>query len=378
MIRRILNRLQLSSAVYDIISRFQRRQNVGMSVNEAMEFLDSCMKNPCNSCICEHHYSNPDCDLEIIVPCYNVEHYVEDCLASILSQKTAYSFCVTVINDGSTDHTGNLLQKYEHLENVNVITQRNRGLSGARNTGIEQAHGRYLMFVDSDDLLLPDAIESMMGLATTSGADIVDSGHIRFADRKVKGLENRIKADLYDFMQHPQKLEYNEHSPGITGYPWGKVLNRELFHRVKFPEGYWFEDTLVWMILEPMCKNKATTDALTFRYRMNPNSISHTSDGKMKSLDTLYVTLQLLADREMLGIRFDQRQYEMLLRQMRNNHCRVLGLPEDVRRAVFVVQSDLIKRRFSMWNTSDSGVKPIQDILRNADFADFELWCKWH
>ena len=317
--------------------------------------------------------------MEIIVPCYNVEQYAEECIESILSQQTHFSFFLTLINDGSKDHTGEVLKKYEGRPNVRIITQENKGLSGARNTGISQAHGRYLLFVDSDDLLLPGAIESLMTTAKRTAADVVDSGHIRFADRKkTKTLRARFYADIYDWMQKPEALSDNDNSPWVTGYPWGKVLKKELFHRVKFPEGYWFEDTLVWMVLEPQCKRKVTISAITFRYRMNPDSISHVSSGRLKSIDTLYVTLQLLKDREALGIEFDQPQYDMLLQQMRNNFGRIISLPEEIQMAVFVVESDLIKRRFGAWDTDNPRVRPLQEMLRNGDFTHFRLWCKWH
>ena len=308
-----------------------------------------------------------------------MEQYVAECIESILSQQTRFSFFLTLINDGSKDSTGEVLKQYEGRANVRIITQENRGLSGARNTGIAQAHGRYLLFVDSDDLLLPGAVESLMAVAERAEADVVDSGHIRFADRKkIKTLGARIRANIYDWMQRPEALPDNDNSPGVTGYPCGKVLKRELFHRVKFPNDYWFEDTLVWMVLEPQCRRKATSSAITFRYRMNPDSISHTSSGHLKSIDTLYVTLQLLKDRELLGIEFDQQQYDMLLQQMRNNFCRIMSLPEKVQTAVFVVESDLIKQRFGAWNTSNPRVRPIQEMLRKGDFAHFRLWCKWH
>lgn len=379
MLKKILYKLHLSQIAYVIKKCFLRkRQLCSIFADEALRYLQGLEKDCGSSCICKHDIKDADCDLEIIVPCYNVETYVAECLDSILSQKTKYSFFVTIVNDGSTDGTEKILKKYEERNNVKIIKQENKGHSGARNTAIAQAHGHYLLFVDSDDMLLPGAIESLMSLAEKTDADIVDSGHIRFADRSKKGVKNRVKSFLYDFMQRPQVLSYNENSSGVTGYPCGKVLKKELFHRVEFPKGYWFEDTLVWMILEPMCKRKATTNAVTFLYRMNPSSISHTANGKLKSIDTLYVTLQLLRDREKLNIEFNQSQYDMLLQQMRNNYCRLLSLNQQIRQAVFIIESDIISRTFSRWNTNNPSVRPIQDILRSKDYCLFDLWCKWH
>lgn len=379
MLNTILRKLHLSQVVYAIERRLQKQSPLSLpSSEESIAILHRVSADTGSTCVTQHDFVAEDCDLEIIVPCYNVERYVAECIHSILSQQTRFSFFVTIINDGSTDRTGDILAQFANINNVHIITQSNRGFSGARNTGIAQAHGRYLLFVDSDDMLCPGAVEALMSLAEKTGADVVDSGHIRFANRVNRGIMAGMRAAVYDILQRPQRLAYGENSPGVTGYPCGKVLKRELFHRVEFPECYWFEDTLVWMVLEPMCRRKATSDAITFRYRMNPQSISHTAAGSVKSIDTLYVTLRLLDDRKRLGISFDQRQYDMLLLQMRNNFCRISSLPEAVRRAVFVVEAQLIADRFSNWTTSNPAVRPIQDMLRAKDYDAFSLWCKWH
>ena len=348
------------------------------SVDKALNFLYNTSPNIGHSCITDRTLSQSDCDLEVIVPCYNVEKYVEECIDSIITQKTKYNFFVTIINDGSKDHTREILQKYANISNVKIIDQENKGLSGARNTGIAQSHGRYLLFVDSDDVLLPGAIEELMSLSENNNADVVDSGHIRFADRTQKGFKARMMANIYDILQHPQTLSLNLSSTTITGFPWGKAFKTELFNKVQFPQGYWFEDTIVWMILEPLCKRKVTSDKITLRYRMNPNSISHLATQNPKSLDTLYVTLQLLNDRESLGIEFDQYQYDLLLQQMRNNFCRVASFDSKTKQALFVVQQDLIVNKFATWSTNNPKVKPIEEFLRADDYAGFELWCKWH
>lgn len=93
--------------------------------------------------------------LSIIIPVYNVEKYLEDCLDSILCQDTdKNSFEVICINDGSTDNSGNILNEYaKNYNNIKVINQNNSGVSIARNTGIDAAKGKYIWFVDSDDFI---------------------------------------------------------------------------------------------------------------------------------------------------------------------------------------------------------------------------------
>ena len=182
MFKFILTKLHLNNIIYKASKCCCQKADSFIGYEEAIKMLYGYSKDSHGSCITRHDFRNTDCDVEIIVPCYNVEKYVEECISSIISQKTKYSFFVTIINDGSTDNTGKLLEKYEGQNGIKVINQQNKGFSGARNTGISQAHGRYLLFVDSDDVLLPNAVENLMFLAEKTNADVVDSGHIRFAD----------------------------------------------------------------------------------------------------------------------------------------------------------------------------------------------------
>lgn len=376
MFKKLLSILHLSNLAYNLSKLCCRTKTQQMDYKESLDLLNDYSKDSHGSCICEHNFNEIDCDVEIIVPCYNVEKYVEECIQSILAQKTRYKFFITIVNDGSTDGTGDVLKKYEVLNGIKVITQRNTGLSGARNTGIAQAHGRYLMFVDSDDFLYDNAIESLVSLAEKTCADVVDSGHIRFADTK---NGEYLKAKIYDFFQKPQALPYNEYSKWITGFPCGKIFKRDIFTRIEFPRGYWFEDTLVCMILEPLCKIKSTSNILSFAYRMNMNSISHTFKGNPKSLDGVYITLQLLKDRKNLDIPFSSvADYEMILKQIIINHKRIIHLPKNIQNAAFIVHSEIICNEFCNFRTSNESLKLVENFLKNKDFKAFYIYCKWH
>lgn len=188
-----------------------------------------------------------------------------------------------------------------------------------------------------------------------------------------------LKTLLYNKLQKPQVLPYNEKSKWITGYPCGKLFKRDLFENIQFPEGYWFEDTLVCMVLEHLCRTKVTTNELSFKYRMNMNSISHKFSGNHKSLDGLYVTLQLLKDSKALGIAVDTIDYyNMLLKQIVTNHRRIMSLPKNIQQAAFVVHSELICRDFCGFETTDASMKVVEALFRKHDFNGFYLWCRWH
>lgn len=380
---KIAKRLRLADFFYHIessVCSFYKSpvKQLPNDVTSALQLLHSYSADPGYSCIYKHEFAAPDCDVEVIVPCYNVERYVCQCLDSIISQQTHYSFFITIVNDGSTDSTRSHLAKYEHLTNVRVIDQSNTGLSGARNAGIRQAHGRYLLFVDSDDVLVPGAIDSLMRMAEKNKADIVDGGFRRFADNEGDFSSIPGLAYIYDIIQHDNNLPQSEDTRQTNGFICGKLISRNLFNNVEFPLGYWFEDSIYCMIIEPMSRRNASVATQIFRYRMRRGSISHTFTDKPKAIDNIYITLRLLCDRKTLGIDFDQRQYDMMLRQMFMNTWCVMWLPKDVAYAVFVIQRELINERLSNWHTDNIKLQHIERFIRQNDFYGLIRWCKWH
>jgi glycosyltransferase involved in cell wall biosynthesis len=111
--------------------------------------------------------------VSIIVPIYNVELYLEECLDSIINQ-TYKNIEIILVNDGSTDRSGEIIESYTLQDKrIIIMNQSNKGVSGARNAGIEKALGKYILFVDSDDMLLTTAIEILYQKANETDADIV-------------------------------------------------------------------------------------------------------------------------------------------------------------------------------------------------------------
>ncbi|GAB6168214.1 glycosyltransferase [Clostridium carnis] len=109
----------------------------------------------------------------IILPIYNVEKYLEECLNSIL-QQTLNDYEVVAINDGSTDKSLEILLSYkDKFQRIKIINQENSGLSASRNIGINNAEGDYILFLDSDDMLRKDAIETLYKLANENNLDLV-------------------------------------------------------------------------------------------------------------------------------------------------------------------------------------------------------------
>lgn len=124
--------------------------------------------------------------VSVIVPVYKVEPYLPKCLNSILEQ-TYQNIEVVCVNDGSPDKCGLILEKYaEADERILIVDQKNQGLSGARNTGIRHAHGKYIMFVDSDDWIEKEACEAAVHSAQKHNADLVMWSYTREYENESK------------------------------------------------------------------------------------------------------------------------------------------------------------------------------------------------
>ena len=118
-------------------------------------------------------------DISVITSVYNTEKYLEKCLNSVLKQ-TFINFEFIIINNGSTDHSLDILQKYAEKDKRIVIINNttNRMLSSARNQGIEISKGKYLYFIDSDDFIEPDTLECLFECSERNNLDLVDFGWI--------------------------------------------------------------------------------------------------------------------------------------------------------------------------------------------------------
>ncbi|QGN32939.1 CDP-glycerol glycerophosphotransferase family protein [Microlunatus sp. Gsoil 973] len=179
--------------------------------------------------------------MSIVVPVYNVEEYLDECLTSII-QQTYRNLEIIVVDDGSRDRSHEIARSFARWDpRIRIIRQQNRGLGGARNTGTAAAHGRYLCFADSDDALPPEAIELMVRSLRKSRSDFAVGAPIRMANGRtwaagwVKDVHavDRVGIRLNDF---PDVLK--------DVFAWNKLFRTEFFRRVVegFPEGIRYED----------------------------------------------------------------------------------------------------------------------------------------
>ena len=210
--------------------------------------------------------------ISIIVPVYKVEKFLSECVSSILTQSFR-DFELVLVDDGSPDECPQKCDKYS-LNDPRVVTfhKKNGGLSSARNFGLDHAKGRYIMFVDSDDLLAEDALERLYNEIITTNADVVLGRIIRF---DAKSGKSRPYTHLEDYkeMSGKQTLEMLLKGNPLNISVCGGMYKREVWDEVRMPVGYVCED---WYIMPDIYLQKDIAvvflPMLVYLYRDNAQS----------------------------------------------------------------------------------------------------------
>lgn len=309
-------------------------------------------------------------DLSIIVPVYNAQNFLKRCIESCLAQRTEFTFEVIAVDDGSIDDSLALLRNYDCDQRLKVIHQENRGHAGARNAALEVASGRYICFVDSDDFIPSDAVQRLMSRAVELDADIVGGGYW-LCD--AEGRRHRFKGLC--------GAVYTTPTVGLSGLPCGAVYRRSLWDEVRFPEGFWFEDTCLPYLIFSRSIKTASISGSVYYYRANPKGITATSVFSKKALDSIWVVLKMFDEMERLGIEMTNVLYEQTLRQFGPLlKARLTALNDDELRIAFQCCSDIIRnfpKRFGDFLTNDFWLKQIEEAMISCDYEKWLTACRW-
>lgn len=194
--------------------------------------------------------------LSVIVPCYNVEKSLARCLDSVL--KLDCDKEIIVVNDGSKDNTAEVIRKYEGKQEIKAIHQENQGLSGARNTGLKAACGKWILFIDSDDYL-DDNID-IKNILNSDDVDLISFGFKRVSENG-EVLSTRIQ---------------NSKRPWVLITAWSRFYKRSFLteNNIQFEPGIIYEDTLYAVKLYKCNPKIKTLDTAFYNYVVNPNSIT--------------------------------------------------------------------------------------------------------
>lgn len=243
-ISRIAKRLGFSRSIAYIADIF-------FSLFAKSTIKEECIKEDCwkklseiwpdegKSCICSNTIEKfPIYDIQVILPVYNTCNTLEKAINSVINQEGEQRVLLTIINDGSTDDSTSILNSYEGLPDIEIIHQENKGFSGARNAGLSHIKAKYITFLDSDDLFTSDALKNLYNLACLQDADIVQGSY------EMINMNESIRKKIV--------LEKRLSNGKLLGYPWGKLIKATFFQNLQFPEHYWFEDTLISLVIFPI------------------------------------------------------------------------------------------------------------------------------
>lgn len=222
-------------------------------------------------------------ELSIITPVYNVAEYLDECINSIIDQ-TYSDWELFLIDDGSTDSSPEICKKYARQDDrIIYIHKKNGGQSSARNLALDKVNGKYIMFVDSDDVLIGINTLAVVVeyISANPDADIVQFPYVRFAnltlvDSKAENSSiTTIKElkSIKDFIEHTDIVNTVESTSVILKTsPWGKIYKRDLFFNVKFPEGMVYEDTFMFCDLFEVVNKISIIDCGLYGNRERMNS----------------------------------------------------------------------------------------------------------
>ena len=222
--------------------------------------------------------------ISIVVPIYNVENYLNKCINSILKQ-TYKNIEIILVDDGSTDSSGYLCDQISKTDNrIIVIHKNNGGLSSARNTGIDNCNGKYIIFIDSDDYISENMVKFLYEDIINTQSDMSICGYYEVYKNDVK---EALHSNERFTISSEEALSYlYSNYCVITSLAWNKIFKRNLFEKVRFTEGKVHEDDIIILdILKNINKISFNLKPLYYYVQRN-NSI--TGKFSSKRLDCLY------------------------------------------------------------------------------------------
>ena len=226
--------------------------------------------------------------ISVIVPVYNVEEYLEECLESIKNQ-TYTNIEVILVNDGSTDGSREICERFCQKDSrFKLINQENQGQSVARNRGVKESVGKFIMFVDSDDVINKNLLEVLLPYMKTE-VDIVEC---RMTRKKEEFYLNKPSKIVFKGNAKEAILNCIEIKE-VKFCPVTKLYRREIVEKVSFLEGFIYEDVYTGINYLRYIRKMVVIDYIGYYYRVHPNS-TMTKSFNEKDLDIFFVGNKLI------------------------------------------------------------------------------------
>lgn len=212
--------------------------------------------------------------ITIIVPIFNAENYLVECLDSI-SHQTISNFEVLLVDDGSTDSSSTICSSYAETDcRFKVFSQENAGAAAARNRALDEATGEWVMFVDSDDYLECDCVERLFKAAVSSGAEIAVGGYCGVSESSDL-IKHVLPRSSETCLTPAEALSLILYQDGLDTAPWGKIYRRELFDGIRFPNLKSSEDLATVYKTFLKAHSIALVKDSGYRYRLVEGSLSY-------------------------------------------------------------------------------------------------------
>ncbi len=236
--------------------------------------------------------------ISVIVPIYNVEKYLRNCIESIINQ-TYLNLEIILVNDGSTDKSLSIIEEYSYKdERIKVINKANGGLSSARNAGLEIAKGTYISFIDSDDWIELNMYEVLIENITKYNAEIsiISTKTVDECGNVLEYNTELIDKDIEVFNKQEIMSKY---LLGSWIPAWDKLYRRELFDKIRFPIGKINEDEAIMLKVFDQINSVVVSNKVMYNYVKRPMSIttSNFSEKKFDWLNNAYNNMKYVEEK---------------------------------------------------------------------------------
>ncbi len=318
--------------------------------------------------------------ISVIIPAYNVEKYIEDCLNSVLNQ-TFKDLEIIVVDDGSDDGTLNIIEEYASKDNrINLIKKDNKGPGSARNSGLDVASGEYIYMLDSDDILDTNALEELYELSTEKNTDL-----IMFKSENFNHNLNEPAEDKY-YLLEQMPPSYNnklfsfndlvDDFDKIDIVVYTKFFKQDLIRDVRFDEDIIFEDNIFTIDYIYKANRIYFYNKKLYNRRLRKNSII-TSTSK-KHTDSVEVNRRMINNIKKHGY-YDKVKEKLFVKNLTKLTYRLFDIQDEYKEYFFkILKEDFTNRKEEILNELDFNLideKTIyifNSLLESSNYCEFE------
>lgn len=249
--------------------------------------------------------------ISIIVPIYNAEKFLERCVDSIINQ-TYKNLEILLIDDGSTDNSGKICEKYKKKdERISVVHKENGGVSNTRNIGLNLANGEYVFFIDADDFLDDNVISELV--KNSYGFDIIKTSYKINNKNKIKSIK---ESNIYDKNEYINKVILGN----IGGHCWGYLIRRDIIQNIVFDENTsCMEDTIFIISCILKVEKIKVIDSSFYNHIINENSITCSKNKIVKNMNDYMYSLKEIkskVNKQDINILIEQKKIILIEKEL--------------------------------------------------------------